>query len=160
MKRKRTTLSRSEKKALSGIRLVEKLERIGIDTIMATTVGSSISPLALQGSLYTRRTDSPMAQLTFLKSSISSSGSQEKLSPSSSISDSSSTKRKIGEKKQDGSASSREQNRQRRTGARATRPDLGQVTSAIPVAVTKESPAQSALGTISSLLFGRKGGLL
>ncbi|XP_076665921.1 trafficking kinesin-binding protein milt isoform X2 [Andrena cerasifolii] len=160
VKRKRTTLSRSEKKALSGIRLVEKLERIGIDTIMATTVGSSISPLALQGSLYTRRTDSPMAQLTFLKSSISSSGSQEKLSPSSSISDSSSTKRKIGEKKQDGSASGREQNRQRRTGARATRPDLGQVTSAIPVAVTKESPAQSALGTISSLLFGRKGGLL
>lgn len=161
MKRKRTTLSRSDRKALTGIRLVEKLERIGIDTIMATAAGSSISPLALQGSLYTRRsTDSPMAQLTFLKSSMSSSGSQEKLSPSSAISDASSTKRKVVKKKQDDAASNREPNRQRRTGARATRPDLGQVTSAIPVTVTKESPPQSALGTISSLLFGRKGGLL
>ncbi|XP_076292814.1 trafficking kinesin-binding protein milt isoform X2 [Lasioglossum baleicum] len=160
-KRKRTVLSRSEKKALTGIRLVEKLERIGIDTIMATTIGSSISPLALQGSLYTRRpTDSPMAQLTFLKSSMSSSGSQEKLSPSSSVSDSSSTKRHLTGKKQNESTSGRETSRQRRTGARATRPDLGQVTSAVPVTVTKESPAQSALGTISSLLFGRKGGLL
>ncbi|XP_017757981.1 PREDICTED: trafficking kinesin-binding protein milt isoform X2 [Eufriesea mexicana] len=154
-KRKRTTLSRSDKKALTSIRLVEKLERIGIDTIMATTVGSCISPLALQGSLYSRRTGSPMAQLSFLKSSMSSSGSQEKLSPSTS-GDSTSSKRKMIDKKQDESMA----NRQRRTGARAMRPDLGQVTSAIPVTVTKESPAQSALGTISSLLFGRKGGLL
>ncbi|CAK9822035.1 Trafficking kinesin-binding protein milt [Anthophora retusa] len=161
VKRKRTILSRSDKKALTSIRLVEKLERIGIDTIMATTVGSSISPLALQGSLYSRRTtESPMGQLIFLKNSISLSGSQEKLSPSSAASDSSSTKRRMVEKKQDESISNRDSTRQRRTGARATRPDLGQVTPAIPVAVTKESPAQSALGTISSLLFGRKGGLL
>ncbi|CAK9807371.1 Trafficking kinesin-binding protein milt [Anthophora plagiata] len=161
VKRKRTILSRSDKKALTSIRLVEKLERIGIDTIMATTVGSSISPLALQGSLYTRRTtESPMGQLIFLKNSISLSGSQEKLSPSSTASESSSTKRRMVEKKQDESISNRDSTRQRRTGARATRPDLGQVTPAIPVAVTKESPAQSALGTISSLLFGRKGGLL
>ncbi|XP_043797133.1 trafficking kinesin-binding protein milt isoform X2 [Apis laboriosa] len=161
-KRKRTVLSRSDKKALTSIRLVEKLERIGIDTIMSsTTIGSSISPLVLQGSLYTRRTtESPMAQLTFLKSSMSSSGSQEKLSPSSTASNSLSTKRKIIDKKQDESMSSRESNRQRRTGARAMRPDLGQVTPAIPVTVTKESPAQSALGTISAILFGRKGGLL
>ncbi|XP_043253897.1 trafficking kinesin-binding protein milt isoform X1 [Colletes gigas] len=153
VKRKRPALSRSEKKALTGIRLVEKLERIGIDTIMATTIGSSMSPLAFQGSLYSRRpTESPMAQLTFLKSSMSSSGSRDKLSPSSNSSDSS----KVVGKRQDESAPSR----QRRTGARATRPDLGQVTTAIPVTVTKESPAQSALGTISSLLFGRKGGLL
>ncbi|XP_017893664.2 trafficking kinesin-binding protein milt isoform X2 [Ceratina calcarata] len=161
VKRKRTVLSRSDKKALTSIRLVEKLERIGIDTIMASTVGSSISPLALQGSLYTRRaTESPMAQLTFLKSSMSSSGSQEKLSPSSStISDSSSIER--NEMTQDESMPNRESSqRQRRTGARTTRPDLGQVTPAIPVTVSKESPAQSALGTISSLLFGRKGGLL
>ncbi|XP_054000970.1 trafficking kinesin-binding protein milt isoform X2 [Hylaeus anthracinus] len=161
VKRKRTVLSRSDKKALTSIRLVEKLERIGIDTIMATTTGSSISPLTLQGSLYTRRAiESPMAQLTFLKGSMSSSGSQDKLSPSSTTSDSSSTKRKFDEKKQDESMLTRESNRHRRTGARATRPDLGQVTPAIPVTVTKESPAQSALGTISSLLFGRKGGLL
>lgn len=126
---------------------------------MATTIGSSISPLVLQGSLYTRRTtESPMAQLTFLKSSMS--GSQDKLSPSSTASDSSITKRNITDKKQDESMSNREC-RQRRSGAsRAMRRDLGQVTPAVPVAVTKESPAQTALGTISSLLFGRKGGLL
>lgn len=125
---------------------------------MATTIGSSISPLVLQGSLYTKRTtESPMAQLTFLKSSMS--GSQDKLSPSSTASDSSITKRNITDKKQDESMSNREC-RQRRSGARAMRRDLGQVTPAVPVAVTKESPAQSALGTISSLLFGRKGGLL
>ncbi|XP_043512354.1 trafficking kinesin-binding protein milt isoform X2 [Frieseomelitta varia] len=157
-KRKRPVLSRSDKKALTSIRLVEKLERIGIDTIMATTIGSSISPLVLQGSLYTKRTtESPMAQLTFLKSSMS--GSQDKLSPSSTASDSSITKRNITDKKQDESMSNREC-RQRRSGARAMRRDLGQVTPAVSVAVTKESPAQSALGTISSLLFGRKGGLL
>lgn len=129
---------------------------------MATTAGSSIAPLALQGSLYSRRSnESPMSQLIFSKSSLSSSGSQDKLSPSSSTaSDSSLPKRSMYDKKKGESVPNRESNRQKRTGARAMRPDLGQVTPAIPVTVTKESPAQSALGTISSLLFGRKGGLL
>lgn len=174
-KRSKSTLSRSDKKALTGIRLVEKLERIGIDTIMAATAGSSISPLALQGALYTRRAnESPMAQLTFLKSSVSSSISQEKLiSPSSSISgkSSSSGKQNNGEeseldvsRRSDSNAFNskigQSSDRQRRSGAKATRSDLGQVKPAIQVPVTKESAAQSALGTISSLLFGRKGGLL
>lgn len=158
-KRKRHELSRSDKKALTSIRLVEKLERIGIDTIMASTYGSSFSPLVLQGSLYTRHaTASPMAQLTFLRNSMR--GNQEKLSPSSTASDSSTTKRNIIDKKQDEFTSNRE-SRQKRTCARAMRSDLGQVTSAaVPVSTAKESPAQSALGSISSLLFGRKGGLL
>ncbi|XP_071877020.1 trafficking kinesin-binding protein milt isoform X3 [Bombus fervidus] len=158
-KRKRHELSRSDKKALSSIRLVEKLERIGIDTIMASTYGSSFSPLVLQGSLYSRHASaSPMAQLTFLRNSMS--GNQEKLSPSSTASDSSTTKRNRIDKKQDESTSNRE-SRQKRTCARAMRSDLGQVTSAaVPVTAAKESPAQSALGSISSLLFGRKGGLL
>ncbi|XP_068986899.1 trafficking kinesin-binding protein milt isoform X4 [Bombus flavifrons] len=160
-KRKRPELSRSDKKALSSIRLVEKLERIGIDTIMASTYGSSFSPLVLQGSLYARHgTVSPMAQLTFLRNSMS--GNQEKLSPSSTASDSSTTKRNIIDKKQDESIPNRE-SRQRRTSARAMRSDLGQVvtSAAVPVTAAKETPpAQSALGSISSLLFGRKGGLL
>ncbi|XP_023288262.1 trafficking kinesin-binding protein milt isoform X1 [Orussus abietinus] len=181
-KRKRTkpALSRSDKKALTGIRLVEKLERIGIDTIMATTSSSSMSPLALQGALYTRRsTDSPMTQLTFLKTSISSSISQEKLvspSSSSSVSETSSSKPPLPPGKQkaegrdsdlgvpsrpgSGALSSRLAARQRRSGAGATRPDLGQVKSAVSTPDTKETTTQSALGTISSLLFGRKGGLL
>lgn len=156
-KRKRPELSRSDKKALTSIRLVEKLERIGIDTIMASTYGSSFSPLVLPGSLYTRHhgTVSPMAQLTFLRNSMS--GNQEKLSPSSTASDSSTTN--TIDKKQDESIPNGES--KQRTCARAMRSDLGQVTSAaVPVTAAKESPAQSALGSISSLLFGRKGGLL
>ena len=172
-RKKRTTkpaLSRSEKKALSGIRLVEKLERIGIDTIMAaTTAGSTLSPLALQGAIYSRRNESPMQQLTFLKSSMST----EKLgSNCSSISGGSSSKSmrddeaQLGYHARSGAAARAAQNRARRAGsAGTTRPDLGQVrgaasTVASELPVTKESATQSALGTISSLLFGRKGGLL
>ncbi|KYQ53840.1 Trafficking kinesin-binding protein milt, partial [Trachymyrmex zeteki] len=180
-KRPKSTISRSDKKALTGIRLVEKLERIGIDTIIATTASSSISPLALQGALYTRRsTGSPMAQLTFLKTSMSSSTSQEKLiSPLSSTSSTSDefppSKSSLLPGKRDDSkepepsvsgsnafnsrATGQSPDRQRRSGTRATRPDLGRVKPPIPTPVTKESK-QSALGAISSLLFGRKGGLL
>lgn len=180
-KRSKSTITRSEKKGLTGIRLVEKLERIGIDTIMATTVSSSISPLALQGALYTRRsTGSPMAQLTFLKTSISSSISQEKLSPSSSTSSASdefpSDKSPLPGKRDNSKepetsvsgsslafnskAVGQSPDRQRRSGAKATRPDLGRVKPPVSTPVTKESTKQSALGAISSLLFGRKGGLL
>ncbi|KAL0107525.1 hypothetical protein PUN28_014681 [Cardiocondyla obscurior] len=178
-KRPKSTISRSDKKALTGIRLVEKLERIGIDTIIATTVNSSISPLALQGALYTRRsTGSPMAQLTFLKTSMSSSTSQEKLiSPSSSTSSTSDefsssklSSKRDGSKEPEQSVSGsnafnsrtagQSPDRHRRSGARATRPDLGRVKPPVPTPVTKESKQQSALGAISSLLFGRKGGLL
>ncbi|XP_028050005.1 trafficking kinesin-binding protein milt isoform X1 [Monomorium pharaonis] len=178
-KRPKSTISRSDKKALTGIRLVEKLERIGIDTIIATTVSSSISPLALQGTLYTRRsTGSPMAQLTFLKTSMSSSTSQEKLiSPSSSTSSTDefpSKSQSLPCKRNDSKepepsvsgsnafnsrTAGQSPDRQRRSGARATRPDLGRVKPPVPTPVTKESK-QSALGAISSLLFGRKGGLL
>ncbi|XP_050464137.1 trafficking kinesin-binding protein milt isoform X2 [Cataglyphis hispanica] len=180
-KRSKSTITRTEKKALTGIRLVEKLERIGIDTIMATTVSSSISPLALQGALYTRRsTGSPMAQLTFLKTSISSSISQEKLSPSSSTSSASdefpSDKSPLPGKRDNSKepetsvsgsslafnsrAVGQSPDRQRRSGVKATRPDLGRVKPPVSTPVTKESTKQSALGAISSLLFGRKGGLL
>ncbi|XP_012262795.2 trafficking kinesin-binding protein milt isoform X3 [Athalia rosae] len=181
-KRTKPTLSRSDKKALTGIRLVEKLERIGIDTIMATTASSTISPLALQGAIYTRRSmDSPMAQLTSLKTSMSSSISQEKLSSASSSCsvDSDPLIRKpplppgksrekeaeLGVPVRPGSGGlnvrlGQLSSRQRRSGAGATRPDLGKVKATSAAPNVKESAPQSALGTISSLLFGRKGGLL
>lgn len=185
-KRSKPQLSRSDKKALTGIRLVEKLERIGIDTIMATTASSSISPLALQGAIYTRRSmDSPMAQLTSLKTSMSSSISQEKLSSGSSSSSQSSSSgdslirkpplppsksrgkeaTELGVPARPGSGALNTRlgqlsNRQRRSGAGATRPDLGQVKASSTPQNVKETATQSALGTISSLLFGRKGGLL
>ncbi|XP_066587033.1 trafficking kinesin-binding protein milt isoform X2 [Prorops nasuta] len=172
-KRSKNALSRSDKKALTGIRLVEKLERIGIDAIMATTTGSSVSPLALQGSLCTRRsTESPMAQLTFLKNSsaMSSSVSSEKLSSSgTSICSEPTTfnpcgvesKGSCSRSQEDGKGSlTRSKSARQRRANRTTRSDLGQVKQTVPPPVTKESAAQSALGTISSLLFGRKGGLL
>lgn len=63
------------------MRIVEKIERIGLESIMAVT-SSSLSPLALQGALYTRRShSSPMAQLTYLKSksTLTPSTSQEQI---------------------------------------------------------------------------------
>nr|XP_050846559.1 trafficking kinesin-binding protein milt isoform X3 [Vespula vulgaris] len=202
-KRTRTpkpALTRSEKKALTGIRLVEKLERIGIDAIMSTTVGSSISPLALQGALYTRRSmKSPMAQLTFLKTSMPSSISQERLfspslasSSSSVVSESSSSptlehmnnsKRMNDDNVDDAGASVMSsgnsssdspirsliiecalgtQQKRDNDGSKPTRSDLGKVKGAANTTtpVTRESITQSALGSISSLFFGRKGGLL
>lgn len=45
--------------------------------------------------------------------------------------------------------------KERRQGTGMTRPDLGTVTNK----PTTTQPEQSTLGTLSSLLFGRKGGL-
>ncbi|XP_034946283.1 trafficking kinesin-binding protein milt isoform X2 [Chelonus insularis] len=168
-KRKRKTIfSKTDNKALGGIRLVEKLERMGIETIMATNISSSISPLALQGALCTRKSiESPMTQL-FLKGSISSDRLESSISSGSSessISNESLSKHSDIDDKAFGSTfrslhSRVNQSSRRRGGIGATRSDLGKVKSAIPPATTKESTAQSALGTLSSLLFGRKGGLL
>ncbi|XP_011297329.1 trafficking kinesin-binding protein milt isoform X2 [Fopius arisanus] len=162
-KRKRkTTLSRAEKKAMGGIRLVEKLERMGIDTIMATAGGSSVLPLALQGALCTRRSvGSPMAQLTFLKGSISS----EQLGSASSSLCGDSNFSEIDEDQVDETREKRpgiggRGQGGRRRGGGSMRPDLGQVTSAVSTSVTKESATQSTFGVLSSILFGRKGGLL
>ncbi|XP_015177443.1 PREDICTED: trafficking kinesin-binding protein milt isoform X1 [Polistes dominula] len=205
--RSKPSLSRSEKKALSGIRLVEKLERIGIDAIMSTTVGSSISPLALQGALYTRRSmKSPMAQLTFLKGSMPTSVSQERLFTSSLPSSSSSSssvssefrskqmlerhmndddhRNKMDDDDDGGSSvvssanssldspmrsfilecafATQDKRDSDGNSSKPTRSDLGKVMAPANIAtpVTRESITQTALGSISSLFFGRKGGLL
>lgn len=70
--RNKLALSRLEKKALRSIKIMEKVESMGVDNFMPHA-GHGISPLALHGSsaLYTStvrgRTSSPMAQLTSLK---------------------------------------------------------------------------------------------
>lgn len=70
--RNKLALSRLEKKALRSIKIMEKVESMGVDNFMPHS-GHGISPLALHGSsaLYTStvrgRTSSPMAQLTSLK---------------------------------------------------------------------------------------------
>lgn len=145
-KSKRRSSKSSSKSEPTG-RLVEKLERRGFDSIMATNPGG-ISPLALPGAIYTRRlAESPMAQLTFLKSSRSSEcdESERVKSPEIELSRRPSVRQRRGDR------------------PRTTRPDLGQVKTPaqqpLPP-VTKESAAQTALGTLSTLLFGRKGGLL
>lgn len=130
---------------------------MGIDTIMATAGGSSVLPLALQGALCSRRSyDSPMAQLTFLKGSLSS---EQLGSASSSVCGD----LRDGDRGDDGNGTPKRPGAGRGTGRRragGSRPDLGQVTSAVSTSVTKESPAQSTFGVLSSILFGRKGGLL
>ncbi len=71
--RNKVLLSRQEQRALRSIRLMEKVESLGLDNIITShhqpSVG--ISPLALQGSPSLTgarsRTASPMAQLTSLK---------------------------------------------------------------------------------------------
>ncbi|XP_069689119.1 trafficking kinesin-binding protein milt isoform X3 [Periplaneta americana] len=187
-KRSKMALSRSERKALTGIRLVEKLERIGLETIMATTA-SPMSALTLQGALYTRRTlKSPMAQLTSLKSAIASPGmalpSVTAASTNTTVTSASSTLRTsvsstpvappqgseygLGVPGRPGSGlldrpPPVQSRKQQRVGG-MVRPDLGTVLGSVPAKRSRDSietsPTPGTLGTISSLLFGRKGGLL
>lgn len=138
--------------ALTGIRLVEKIESIGLETIISTTMG--IPQPSLQGALYTRRgLPSPMAQLTSLKGTLSSPSIDSELSELSKPSTPSpSPSRDLGVPARPGTGAL---GNQRRAGK--VRPDLGTVS----VTVTSSGEQSSGpLGTISSMLFGRKGGLL
>lgn len=185
-KRSKMALSRSDRKALTGIRLVEKLERIGLETIMATTA-SPMSALTLQGALYTRRTlKSPMTQLTSLKSAIASPGMALPFTTASAdtttISASSTLRTSVlspsappqgaeqglGVPGRPGSGlldrpPPVQLRKHQRVGG-VVRPDLGTVLGSVPAKRSRDavetSPTPGTLGTISSLLFGRKGGLL
>jgi len=178
-KHSKMALSRSERKALTGIRLMEKLERIGLGTIMATTA-APMSALTLQGALYTSRTlKSPMAQLTSLKSAIASPGtvgSATSTNVKASKSAAANTpaiglqnaEQGLGVPGRPGSGlldlppSAPLRKHQRASGM--VRPDLGTVLGSVPPKRSHDSEEVSSspdtLGTISSLLFGRKGGLL
>lgn len=181
-KRSKMALSRSERKALTGIRLVEKLESIGLETIMATTA-APMSALTLQGALYTRRTlKSPMAQLTSLKCAIASPGMVGSATSAVSTTVKASTSEAVktpvtglqnaeqglGVPGRPGSGLLNRpppapvRRHQRTSGM--VRPDLGTVLGSVPAKRSRDSeevgPSPGTLGTISSLLFGRKGGLL
>lgn len=79
--RNKILISRQEKRALQSLRLVEKVESIGLENIITSHHPIGISPLALQGSPaltgVRSRTVSPMAQLTCLKNIGHSSKSDE-----------------------------------------------------------------------------------
>ncbi|KAF2881220.1 hypothetical protein ILUMI_24944 [Ignelater luminosus] len=140
--------------------LVRKIERIGIGNLMGTPGALSIS-----AGMYARPAlTSPMAQLTCLLPSHSSENLTQTESKTKQIStptQSPSTGKPPTDLGVPGKPGSGALNRrleqlnsrkQRRQGV--TRPDLGTVST------KKPAPEQtSTLGTLSSLLFGRKGGL-
>lgn len=143
---------------------------------MATTA-SPMSALTLQGALYKRRTlNSPMAQLTSLKGAISSPGmvgsatvkasnSMAVKTPATGLQN---AEQGLGVPGRPGSGlldlppPAPLRKHQRTSGM--VRPDLGTVLGSVPAKRSRDSeevsPSPGTLGTISSLLFGRKGGLL
>ncbi|XP_077284064.1 trafficking kinesin-binding protein milt isoform X2 [Arctopsyche grandis] len=143
-------------------RIVDKVERIGINSLM----GVCSSPLSLQttGGIYMRRgQQSPMAQLTCLKQTLQ----QGRANALSDVAEhpAESAAPPLGVPGQPGSGAIKAQidRAQRRPRPRG---DLGTVNTMRPDLGTVGSPNKqsgqtfSTLGTLSSLLFGRKGGLL
>lgn len=179
-----------EKKAkIRSIKLLEKVETLGIENILlATSLTSSASTsqimnnsLALHSSnIYTRYNNSPMAQLTNLKhlsdhkknarSSVSSSESSSEsdiLKSSSAVS--STQHNNISSNKESHEARMKhkmQRQKTRRNMNAVQRPDLGTV-NGTKAGATQEKSAQSKqglvggfVGSISSIFFGRKGGFL
>lgn len=92
---KNKALTHLERRALRQIKIMDKVESLGLENIIPSTNASNISPLALHGtSAFIRRTASPMTQLTSLKhlneGRNNRSKSDDSMSGSSSISTTSS----------------------------------------------------------------------
>ncbi|XP_046408464.1 trafficking kinesin-binding protein milt [Ischnura elegans] len=151
----RPPLSRSDRKALVGMKLVEKLERIGVESIVAHPVyrplQGGLVPLTttLQvGTMYARpAVKSPMAQLTSLKSTLRS----RSLEGAESGSESSVCQEAVVPKR-------RRQLQPRRRQDLGTVPQLKSKQKSVTDSV---GPAPvTTRGTISAIFFGRKGGLM
>lgn len=210
----KVALTHLERRALRSIRIMEKVESVGLENICGAQQ-AGISPLALHGTqLYTsRRTASPMTQLTSFKhlndnkknrdelqkgkeaikaaiskgmssnesvGSFASSGASSvdlsDISSNTSTTDSGhrpprTMQQRIDSRKSLAEARAKQVQRQRSrrslvNGTGGQRPDLGVVGgSTVSAGGAKQneeesSYAQGFIGTISSLLFGRKGGLL
>lgn len=116
---------------------------------MSTTANTTMSPVTLQGALYTRRTlKSPMAQLTCLKTVTTATQEPESVPTET---------KPLGIPGRPGTGALDEKPPRPplRRQATVVRPDLGCVPS-----VRQRAAEGSSLGTVSNLLFGRKGGLL
>jgi hypothetical protein len=158
-----------EKKAkLRSIKLLQKVDTLGIENILPSTSSSSTShiinkPLALHSSnIYTRYHNSPMSQLTSLKhlsSSSSTAKSPSECESSDIRSESSASPTNQRKETQDARAKQKLSRQKTRRNMNAQRPDLGTVNSSVAVDKTKE-PKQGLIGSISSIFFGRKGGFL
>lgn len=170
----KTALLHLEKKALRSLKLLEKVEHFGIDNVLSINPSTScrISPLALYSSnIYTNRS-SPMAQLTSFKYLADKRNSDDNLkahtmSPSSSE-ELQAIENNTKKHSNDIRKSSRvNRQRSRRNLSNGQRQDLGTVNvrSDLRKVEKQEQPEEKSLvgefvGSISSLLFGRKGGLL
>ncbi|KAK4875165.1 hypothetical protein RN001_011587 [Aquatica leii] len=158
---KKKVIEKKRPKTPKSESLVTKIERIGISNLMGTPGALSIS----SGGMYARPAlTSPMAQLTCLLPNQNSEDTSPKQTKSldSGVAHSTGTGQLSSGLGVPGKPGSDALNRrleqlnsrkQRRNGA--TRPDLGTVsTKKLP-----EPEQTTTLGTLSSLLFGRKGGL-
>lgn len=161
----RSTLSQQDRMALGNLHILDQVERIGLDGV--GTMGTS--PLALQatGTLFSRRgQQSPMAQLTCLKHALHQGGMQRVLSDVVEVAaETVAVAGVLGVPAQPGGGVLRAQLERSKRRPRP-RQDLGTVTTTRPDLGSVNKPEKqtaqpfSTLGTLSSLLFGRKGGLL
>lgn len=160
----KTALLHLEKKALRSLKLLERVEHLGLENIIAPSC--RISPLALYSSnIYTSRS-SPMAQLTSLRNLSEKRNSDENLKAhAASSNDKSPTdpkkhsdrKSRVNRQKSRRNLINGHSGQRQDLGTVNVRPDLGKVEA--PKAEEK-SLVEGFVGSISSLLFGRKGGLL
>lgn len=155
-----------EKKAkMRSIRLLERVENMGIENILANTSSSSrlVSPLAIHSSNIYTRYNSPMTQLTSLKHL------SEKKKPAENETEVAANVA-IGSTSEASQARSKQKmqrQKSRRSMNAGQRRDLGTVnnSSKLEQSSDKERGEERSLvggfvGSISSIFFGRKGGLL
>lgn len=161
-----------EKKAkIRSIRLLERVENLGIENILVSNSSSRmVSPLALNSSNIYTRYNSPMTQLTSLKhlsDKKKSFGEVEEVDKAESIDKASSSSESNQKSEASTSSQSRtkkiqRQRSRRNMNATGQRMDLGTVntTSKSPESKEEKSLVGGFVGSISSIFFGRKGGLL
>lgn len=153
-----------EKKALRSLKLLERAESLGLENIIAPSC--RISPLALYSSnIYTSRS-SPMAQLTSLRNLTEKRNSDDNLkahtAPSSDKSPTDPKKHsermnRVHRQKSRRSLVNGHSGQRQDLGTVNVRPDLGKIEKP---KLEEKSLVEGFVGSISSLLFGRKGGLL
>lgn len=160
-----------EKKALRSVKLLERVENLGVENIVTAScrLSAAVSPLALYSSnIYTSRS-SPMAQLTSLRNFTEKRNSDDNLkSRASSIDKKLTDPNKYPERKM--SRIYRQKSRRSlkaplTNGHSGQRQDLGTVRSTDLGKMEKPKTEEKSLvegfvGSISSMFFGRKGGLL
>lgn len=142
-----------EKKALRSLNLLEQVNNLGLESIVtpSTSKLSAISPLALYSSnIYTSRS-SPMAQLTSFRNFTEKRTFDENLTQGHTMSD---RTKKHSERKTNRLNRPKMRHRQ---DLGKVRPDLGKIEKP---KIEEKSLVEEFVGSISSMLFGRKGGLL